>query len=317
MKKYSFVWSCLVMTFFVACQQAEVENPEAEKMPMSISASIDNQEVTPKSRYAITDLQHLSFKEGDNIGLFVDSKEAVQWTYDGSDWAAAGNQIVYWPDVINLHTFRAFYPYVAATSYDAVDMPDLTVQDGTINNLEDFDFLVAISEQEYEDGGVVDFTTETTSFQHVSALLELNFLEGEDLDGMIINKVIFEGDGIVSPAIYSFTAGKAIWDESDEALTVVPSAALGQGAPLYLVVNAVQEAAVVKMTVEYEVNGEKYVAECADFVTRSLAVGVSHGYNITVQNHSLEISEANIQPWTPGGVVGEFEVNGQVKMGTV
>ena len=317
MKKSSFVWSCVVMAFFVACSQAEVENPEAEKMPMFISASIDNQDVSPKSRYAIADLQHLSFKEGDEIGLFVDNEEAVQWTFDGSAWIVDGNKTVYWPDIINLHTFRAFYPYIAATSYDAVEMPGLLTQDGDIDNLGKFDFLVATSKQIYQEGGVVDFTTETTSFQHVSALLELKFLEGDDLDGMVINKVILQGNGIASPAIYSFTAGKAIWDESDVALTVVPSAALGQGAPLYLVVNAVQEAAVVKMTVEYEVNGEEYVAECADFVTSNLAVGVSHGYNITVQNYSLEISEAKIQPWTPGGIVGEIEVNGQVKTGAI
>ena len=317
MKNRVFMWSCFVMAFLVACSQAEVENPEAEKMPMFISASIDNQDVSPKSRYAIADLQHLSFKEGDEIGLFVDNEEAVQWTFDGSAWIVDGNKTVYWPDIINLHTFRAFYPYIAATSYDAVEMPDLLTQDGDIDNLGKFDFLVAASEQIYQEGGVVDFTTETTSFQHVSALLELKFLEGDDLDGMVINKVILQGDGIASPAIYSFTAGKAIWDESDVALTVVPSAVWAQGVPLYLVVNAVQADAVVKMTVEYEVNGKEYVAECADFVTSDLAVGVSHGYNITVQNYSLEISEAKIQPWTPGGIVGTFEVNGQVKTGAI
>ena len=66
-----FMWSCLVMTFFVACQQAEVENPKAEELPMSISASINNQGENSKSRYAGNDPSDVYFVQDDAIGLFI------------------------------------------------------------------------------------------------------------------------------------------------------------------------------------------------------------------------------------------------------
>ena len=73
------MWSCLVMTFFVACQQAEVENPKAEELPMSISASINNQGENPKSRYAGNDPSDVYFVQDDAIGLFIDDKQATEW----------------------------------------------------------------------------------------------------------------------------------------------------------------------------------------------------------------------------------------------
>jgi hypothetical protein len=312
MKKSSFVWSCFVMAFFVACSQAEVENPEAEELRMFISASINGPKEA-KSRYAITDLQHLSFKEEDNIGLFVDNEEAVQWTYDGSDWFTAGNMIVYWPDKTKEHTFRAFYPYADASSYESVPMPDLSSQDGTIENLEEYDFLVATSVQKYSDGGIVDFQSKNTSFEHVSTLLKFNFLEGGDLSGMVINNVTLKGGNIVAPSSYSFSNGGVVTltpDNSSDVLTVTPT---GQKT-FYLIVHENQTPnPAVELTVEYDVNGETYVAKSENFVKVGFVGGMCQDYTITIQNSSLVIEEAAILPWGTGETLDNIIINGEEK----
>ena len=110
MRKISFVWSCFVMTFFVACQQAEVENPKADDLRMSIVASINGQSESPESRYTGTDPSNVVFKNEDKIGVFIDSKPADAWIFDGEDWNSVGT-VVYWPSETRTHTFRAFYPY--------------------------------------------------------------------------------------------------------------------------------------------------------------------------------------------------------------
>ena len=315
MKKNSFVWSCFVMTFFVACQQADVENLEAGKLLMSISASINGQ-IESKSRYAITDLQHLAFTDGDNIGLFIDGKKAIQWIYDGTDWSTAENKVVYWPDKSKEHTFHAFYPYAEATSLESVPMPDLSSQDGTFENIADYDFLVATSCQTYGEGGVVDFTGETTSFKHVSTLLKFTFLEGEDLDEMLINKVVLKGGNIVAPTTYSFAENGGVALNPNNLSDVLTVSPINQ-TEFYMIVNENKtQNPTVELTVEYEANGKTYVAKSENFVKAGFVGGMCQGYTITIQNSSLIIEDAVIMPWGIGENLGDIFINGEEKVGT-
>ena len=313
MKKYSFVWSCLVMTFFVACQQAEVENPQAEDMRMSISASINGQNEIPSSRYAGTDPSHVAFQEEDAIGLFVDSKPAVQWTLASSGWVAS--ETVYWPDKTKSHTFRAFYPYAQASSYVSVPMPSLLNQTGTIESISACDFLVATKEQSYQDGDMVEFKGEESAFKHVSTLLKLTFHEGTEINGAVLKNIAIEGSDIVSPASYSFE-NQAVTlspDANSDVLSVDGlSQELTDGSTYYFIVNEkLDESSPVKLSVVYEINGMDYMAQMAGFAGNVFVGGMCQSYIITIQNDALVVSGSEISPWGVGESLDDIVINGE------
>ena len=301
------------MTFFVACQQAEVENPQAEDMRMSISASINGQNENPKSRYAGTDPSHVEFQIGDAIGLFIDSKPAIEWTLASSGWTTS--EIVYWPDKTKSHTFRAFYPFAETSSFETVPMPSLLNQTGTIESISACDFLVATKEQAYQTGGMVEFKGEDAAFKHVSTLLKLTFQEGGELSGAILKKITVEGSNIVSPSSYSFV---------DEDVTLSPDANsdvlsvdglsqnLTDGSTYYFIVNEKQDASSsVKLAVEYEINGKTYVAQMSSFASNVFVGGMCQSYTITIQNDALVVSGAIISPWGVGESMDDIVINGE------
>ena len=313
MKKYSFVWSCLVMTFFVACQQTEVENLKAEDMRMSISASINGQSKSPKSRYAGTDPSHVEFQTGDAIGLFIDSKPAIEWTLASSGWNTS--EIVYWPDRTKSHTFRAFYPFAETLSCGTVPMPSLLNQTGTIESISACDFLVATKEQSYQEGDMIEFKGEDASFKHVSTLLKITFKEGAELNGAILKKIAIEGTGIVAPSTYSF---------EDKIVTLTPdtnsdvllvdglSQDLSDGFTYYFIVNEKQDASsLVKLAVEYEINGMAYVAQLSSFAGNVFDGGMCQSYIITIQNNVLVVSGADISSWGVGESMEDIVINGE------
>ena len=313
MKKYSFVWSCLVMTFFVACQQTEVENLKAEDMRMSISASINGQSKSPKSRYAGTDPSHVEFQTGDAIGLFIDSKPAIEWTLASSGWNTS--EIVYWPDRTKSHTFRAFYPFAETLSCGTVPMPSLLNQTGTIESISACDFLVATKEQSYQEGDMVEFKGEDASFKHVSTLLKITFKEGAELNGAILKKIAIEGTSIVSPSTYSFE-DKIVTltpDTNSDVLSVDGlSQDLSDGFTYYFIVNEKQDASsLVKLAVEYEINGMAYVAQLSSFAGNVFDGGMCQSYIITIQNNALVVSGADISSWGVGESMEDIVINGE------
>ena len=316
MKKISFVWSCFVMAFFVACQQAEVVNPEAEDLRMSISASINGQGVSPQSRYEGTDPNNVQFKIGDDIGLFIDGKPAIEWTLSASGWSS-GDNVVYWPDKTKSHTFRAFYPYAETDDYAEVPMPSLVNQSGTIESISACDFLVATKNQSYGEGGTVTFQGEDASFKHVSTLIKLTFKQGAELSGAILNKITIEGDNIVSPSSYSFVSKEVTLapDGNSDVLTADGlSHDLTDGHTYYFIVNEKQDAnSIVKLSVEYEANGKAYVAQMSGFAGNLFEGGMCQSYTVAIQNSALVISGGTISPWGDGASLDDIVINGEEK----
>lgn len=326
MRKISFVWSCFVMTFFVACQQAEVENPKADDLRMSIVASINGQSESLESRYTGTDPSNVVFKNEDKIGVFIDSKPADAWIFDGEDWTSV-DKIIYWPSRTNTHTFRAFYPYAEADTYTEVPMPSLQEQDGTIESISKCDFLVTTKEQSYSEGGTVTFNKEDEennySFKHVFTLLKLNFQQGEGLSGATLNKITFKGTNIVAPSTYSFQTNQVtlVPDGNSDALTTDGlSKDLTGGQTFYFIVNEKQDiesASPITLAVEYTVNGKTYEAKAANLGNNLFEGGACQTYTITIKNDVLVITGATIAPWGEGDDFPNIVINGEEKPASV
>lgn len=309
-----FVWSCCVMTFFVACQQAEVENLKADDLRMSIVASINDQKEAPDSRYAGETPDNVGFTADDAIGLFIDNNPAVEWVYDGEGWSS-GENVVYWPDKTKSHTFRAFYPYAETDTYTSVPMPSLLNQTGTIESISKCDFLVATKSQSYEDGGTVEFKGTGSSFKHVSTLVQLTFVQGAELTGAVLNKIKIEGSNIVTSSSYSFENESVTLDSntpSDVLMADGLSYTMSDERSFYFIVNEKKDGTLpVKLTVEYTANGKKYVAQKSGFANNLFAGGMCQKYTVTVQNSSLIISGNEISSWGTGESLDNVEINGE------
>jgi len=323
MKKVSFVWSCCVMTFFVACQQAEVENLKADDLRMSIVASINDQKEAPDSRYAGETPDKVEFTEDDAIGLFVDNNPAVEWVYDGEDDWSSGEKVVYWPDKTRSHTFRAFYPYAETETYASVPMPSLLNQTGTIKSISECDFLVATKSQSYTDGKTVEFK-ETASFKHVSSLLKLTFNGGGDLEGSVLTQIKVVGNGIVASSTYAFGEEGGVSlelkeDNSDDVLVASLSnkdgeATMGRNAKsFYLIVNArtKEELSTVSLTVEYKKGVTPYVASLENLTSNGFVGGTCQSYTFTIKDASISIVGSSIEEWSGGESLDNVEINGE------
>ena len=312
MNKKILVWSCCVMTFFSACQQAELENQKSDDWRMSIVASIGSPKDASNSRYAGDDPMQVEFETSDCIGVFVDNAPALKWTYGVSSWTS--ESLVYWPDKTEDHTFRAFYPYADASSTAEVPMPSLLNQTGTIASISQCDFLVANVTQSYGLDGVVNFQDEH-SFAHVSTLLQFTFKGNGDLSSSTINKIMIEGVNIVAPTTYSFdskTVAVHPNDESDVLEAALDREMGGQDQSFYFIVNEKKDGtSPVKLTVEYTANGKKYVAQKSGFANNLFAGGMCQKYTVTVQNSSLIISGNEISSWGTGVPLDNVEINGE------
>ena len=186
MKKI-FIAAVCCMAMLAGCQQAEgIMNP-SEELIMSIEASIGD---AARSRYAGDTPNDVNFTNGDKIGLSVNGGTFYEWECNqNNSWNRTDDKVVYWNDKTNNHTFKAFYPFGDITQEGAIEMPELTGQDGTMTSVAARDFLIAQKDESYATAsGVVSLT-----FNHVSSLITIK-LKGEgDLVGATINQITITG----------------------------------------------------------------------------------------------------------------------------
>lgn len=303
---------CYGMTCLASCQSENEWLPsQATELSMSVIARIGETPVL-QGRYAGTDLNSAEFATGDSIGIFVDEGEVIRWDYESLSWVS--EEQVYWPDKENEHTFRAFYPYASATSYNEVPMPSLLNQTGTMESVAQCDFLTASTTQSYGEDGVVAFQGEGKSFSHVSSLIHLQINASEDLASATLTSISLTGANIVAPSVYSFTDGvKLSPDSQSDELQVALNYDMTSGnAVWYFVVNEKLDAtSVVTLALEYTVDGKSYQATKTGFADNVFQGGMQHSYSLTVKNRTLFISGSAISPWEQGNEMEDIIIDAE------
>lgn len=82
-------------------------------------------------------------------------------------------------------------------------MPSLDSQNGTWENIDQYDFLVASRKLSYDtDLGNVAFSGDY-SFKHVLSLLKINIKGEGDMAQAVIDKIRLEGNGLMTQGYYS------------------------------------------------------------------------------------------------------------------
>ena len=309
----SFFATVCCMAMLAGCQQAEeIVNP-SEELPMAIEASIEDQ---MESRYVSSDNtpNNLSFATNESVGVFVNERPAIKWTYKGNSWEP--ETTVYWPDKSEKgHDFYAFYPYAAATSKENVPMPSLANQKGTIECLSACDFLIATTQESYGTDGVVSFTGEKHCFKHVSALIAITIKGESDLSTSTINYISFGGSNIASGTTYSFETNKTSIvenktsdlmksDNLDYTMTETDKV-------FYFIVNSGNDLSATSFTIEYTGSDEKsYKATKPNLGNGILSSGKQYSFNLKVADGVMTISGNEIQDWTSGGTMDDIVING-------
>lgn len=306
---------CVSIAMMASCQECELTNSQSDDLLMSVVASISPVSNVAQSRYAGSEPNLVEFAENDQIGIFVDGGEPLQWTYGSSGWSADG--VVYWPDKTDEHLFQAFYPYADGATVDNVPMPDLKNQDGTMTSLSDCDFLKATTSESYGTDGVVEFKGDGKNFVHVSSLLKLTIKGDEDLQSSTIDKVSVSGKDIVAPSVYSFEDDEVTLssDESSDLLEVALNHEMnGADATFYFILNAKSDATTpVTLTLEYTSGGKSYVASMNNFAGNVFAGGVQQSYTISVKDSYLIVSGGDISPWGAGETLDNIIINAEEK----
>ena len=306
---------CVSIALMASCQESEWTSSQSDDLAMSVVASISPVSNVGQSRYTGDEPDLVEFTENDQIGIFVDGGEPVQWTYGSSGWSATG--VVYWPDKTNEHLFQAYYPYVDGATVEHVPMPGLKNQNGTMGSLSSCDFLKATTSQSYGTEGIVEFKGEGKTFVHVSSLLKLTFRGNEDLQASTLDKISVLGKDLVAPSAYSFSDDEVILfpDESSDLLEVALGHEMnGSDATFYFILNAKSDAMTpVTLTLEYTTDGKSYVASMNNFAGNLFAGGMQQSYTISVKDSYLIVSGSDISPWGTGETLDNIIINAKEK----
>lgn len=295
--KHILACTCCILCMASCQNESEKWSSPTTELTMSVIAHI-GEPSSPKSRYAGPDLNNVEFTQGDSIGIFIDDAPITRWGYSNISWVP--DEKTYWPDKVNAHTFRAFYPYVQADSYNSITMPSLLDQDGSFESLSNHDFLAATTTQTYGENGTVYFQGKDESFKHISSLIYLILNADEDLISATINRISLEGTNIVAPSTYSFTDGVTLTPNAQSnLLEITNEKSMSNGdVEYYLITNEKPESTgKVTLTIEYSVGEQTYTAQATDFSNNTFVKGMQHRFSITVKNRALVISGSSITPW--------------------
>lgn len=309
MKKI-FIAAVCCMAMLAGCQQAEgIMNP-SEELIMSIEASIGD---AARSRYAGDTPNDVNFTNGDKIGLSVNGGTFYEWEYQNASWKRADGNIAYWDNKTNKHTFKAFYPFGKITSEGAIEMPELTGQDGTMISVAARDFLIAQKDESYATAsGVVSLT-----FNHVSSLITIK-LKGEgDLVGATINQITITGNNILTSSTYKFgeTAPVTVAGEQLNTMTLEPNCTITAGTDklFYFIFNSgTANLSDVNLTIAYTSGGKGYTATLNGLGKNdeTFISGEQHIFSLKIADGVLSISGNEIADWSVTENVEDIIING-------
>lgn len=311
MKKKIYFAAICCMAMLAGCQQAEeIVNP-SEELLMSIEASIGD---AARSRYAGDTPNDVNFTDGDKIGLSVNNGTFYEWKCNqNNSWKRTDDKVVYWNDKTNNHTFKAFYPFGDITQEGAIEMPELTGQDGTMTSVAARDFLIAQKEESYAtESGVVSLT-----FEHVSSLITIK-LKGEgDLVGSTINQITITGNNILTSSTYKFgeTAPVTVAGDQVNTMTLEPNCTITAGTNklFYFIFNSgTANLSDVNLTIAYTSGGKGYTATLNGLGKNdeTFISGEQHIFSLKIADGVLSISGNEIKDWIGTEDVEDIIING-------
>ena len=292
----------IALSLLASCEQNDIPGNEKQTQNLRVEAEISSNGVHA-SRTATTDKGTVTFAEGDNIGFYMPEADlSGSWTYSKGSWSAVTAYV--WPDVVNAYDFCAYYPFTQPESRSEISMPDLTQQDGTWDNLSDFDFLVARCTTNYRThSGVVTFTGDE-AFKHLYALVSITIKGNSDTNGATLSSLSLTSDDLMTAHTYHFGAsaendGTEVKGESRNEFTLGNLSDLisSEGHNHVFIVNPVNADRPVKLTVNYTRDMKNYTVS-TNISGTTIQEGSLNNLTIRIKKSGLVVEGNTVQDWT-------------------
>lgn len=290
------------LSMLTACEQQDVlSNNENLSDVLGIEAEI-SAKASQLSRTSTTEKGNVAFAEGDAIGFFMpESDLSGSWTLSDGSWSSDAAYV--WPDVLNTYDFCAYYPFVTAESRTEISMPDLKNQNGTWENLSQYDFLAARCKTNYKaHNGTVPFTGDE-AFKHVYALVSVTLKGNNDTKGAVLSSIHLQSDDLVTAHTYHFgeTTGQdgmgVKGEHVNEFLLDNLSAEIStKGYNRVFIVNPLSSDDMVTLTVNYTRDMKTYTAS-TQVSGKTIQAGSLNNLTIRIKKSGLVVEGNTVQDW--------------------
>lgn len=289
------------MSALTACQNDEgVEQELSESI--KLEATVSSAGSRASSRTTTNSQGNVTFAEGDCIGFYMPEKEnSGKWTYTSGDWIADG--IYEWTDKVNPYTFCAYYPFAESAPRTAIPMPDLTTQQGEVDQLSKYDFLVARCTTSYkDDAGTVSFT-KGDAFKHVYALVSITVKKDKETENVVLSQLSLKADNLLTDHTYQFGAqpeeDKAVAAELNKnelSLSDLTAEVPAEGYSRSFIVNPVTLSGKVNFSISYTRDDIRYTASTTALGSQLLA-GNLYKLTVKLKKNGLEVIGNTVEDW--------------------
>ena len=292
---------CMVagIACLAACQQNECLESDVSDASLRLEAEVAT---SVNSRTATSQDGKVTFEENDQIGFYMpQAAESGLWTYSGGSW---NSSVAYeWKDKVNDYTFCAYYPYQQSAPRTNIPMPDLSKQNGDLDQIGKYDFLASRCTTNFSaKNGVVSFTG-SEAMKHIYALVSVTVKKEEVNEDVTIADMNFEAPGLFTSHEYHFGAaleedGMTANGESVDLLSLqnLSASVPTEGYNRIVVVNPVQLEQPVNFSIKYNRDQINYTASTTA-LGRELKQGHFYKLTLRLKKSGLIVEGNTVEDW--------------------
>lgn len=279
-----------------ACNNMELDNEK--KDGILVAANISGSIYTCTSTRAVNDC----WEKGDMIGISGVSANVnynnLKYGYQvntESDFEPAGEDIIYYTNE-EAAVFTAYYPY---NEIGEVLLGDISNQ----NESKSFDYLFAGEAVGSAENPSLDFT-----FHHKMSKIILNIVAGKGLSDADFTQCSFTFSGLHATGCFNTTTGEITFpaESLTNELTFTSgssiTAEMNEGKVLYSFI-FFPETVEGGIALDLQMNGNPYGGGCLKTIGNKMVMesGKVYEYTVTVNQKSINISDASFTDWVPEG----------------
>lgn len=289
---------------FTGCEKENENTADNRPVKARITSTIDGM----ATRAAGT-----AWAPGDRIGVYADNTEGANFLTNAPYITTAGDGVFtaegkefYFQDKGDVQFF-AYYPFEGtdgtlpgASGTSSIIRKTITAADQTPNTQPKIDYLYAGRTAASSAHPNVKF-----QFNHCMSRIVLKFLPGDGIT--TLDNIEYTLEGILPEGTFETYFGRAIADATTPAEPLTMSVSGSAAAELTSALIFFPQKSDGNKTLTLTMRGTEYTATFKfkenqkNGNVRELAAGYTYTYNVKINNTSMTISPATVNPWEDGG----------------
>lgn len=289
---------------FTGCEKENENTVDNRPVKARITSTIDGM----ATRAAGT-----AWAPGDRIGVYADNTEGANFLTNAPYITTAGDGVFtaegeefYFQDKGDVQFF-AYYPFEGtdgtepgASGTSSIIRKTITAADQTPNTQPKIDYLYAGRTAASSAHPNVKF-----QFNHCMSRIVLKFLPGDGIT--TLDDIEYTLEGILPEGTFETYFGRAIADATTPAEPLTMSVSGSAAAELTSALIFFPQKSNDDKTLTLTMRGTEYTATFKfkenqkNGNVRELAAGYTYTYNVKINNTSMTISPATVNPWEDGG----------------